>query len=649
MRLPSIVLVASLHAVAINAAAIALEHVLGDHDAPARRSNFQVPDPPEPEPIIVTELPLPPVAPSDDVGSCSAEINPRGTGCIAKIRASFQTGNFLPDSLHIVVVMNFTGAPAAPDPASVYNGVQLSIVKIDGATFPNGDAWKCITCGVPAINQVGRNSAMDYPQAFWDGSRVLVGLNIVDCGIFQLSSPQCTPETTYIYPLRWNNNVDGSGAGGSIRELRLHPDGVHLGFNSITVFNGKMGQYGYFSRLQFNPEPTTGTPLSPRYDLVNVTRLFNPEILQPISVEGNGTQLRVNSQAISIGELRGFSGRGTEVTYVGTPVESSNIDVFAADLTTGAVRRLTSNPEYVDPVDISPDDQWTVVDDTRGTNRQMFIAGMRNIPPITDIVSTTVTSSTRNNGDRRFFEVFLIDRYGDRGLYQGQKVNGEGDGSPGSVNDPYWNAMADPKWSHDGTRIAFFQALTVAPACGGENPLPCPISTAQGGREYRAMIAYLASRAPITQLPVAPVSDTVPWGVPYVAGSTAPARPFPPEGLYTLAGGITGSANINITWDASKRSPQTVAVEYNNFSYDGITILSGTEEVSVSNPSPTLNHIDWFSDLRSIGERGIISTKKTSEDGFHLDIDVLINDFSATGTMTTTVDGIAYEQPMNGT
>jgi hypothetical protein len=170
---------------------------------------------------------------------------------------------------------------------------------------------------------------------------------------------------------------------------------------------------------------------------------------------GDGTQLRCNPESISVGELRGFSGTGEEVTYIGSPIESNNIDVFAAHLTTGEIRRLTSNPEYVDPVDISYDNEWTVTDDTLGTNRQLFMTGMRGIPPITDIISTSAASSTRNNGDRRFFNVWLIDRYGGRGSYNGQKVNEAGDGSPGSINDPLWNAIADPKFSPDSTHIVY--------------------------------------------------------------------------------------------------------------------------------------------------------------------------------------------------
>ena len=38
-----------------------------------------LPAPPQPEPIDILELPLPPVAPSNITGACSASINPHNT------------------------------------------------------------------------------------------------------------------------------------------------------------------------------------------------------------------------------------------------------------------------------------------------------------------------------------------------------------------------------------------------------------------------------------------------------------------------------------------------------------------------------------------------------------------------------------------
>ncbi|KAJ8132233.1 hypothetical protein O1611_g1394 [Lasiodiplodia mahajangana] len=566
-----------------------------------------VPDPPAPEPVTIVELPLPPVT----TGSCTPEINPKGTGCIGQgmYGDGFQSGSFLPDGRHIVAYVTFAGAPEAPDPASVYNGSQIILIKTDDTLFPNGDAWKCVTCGVPAENALGKSDTWDYPHAFQDGKRLLVGTNIIDCGEFLLTDAECTPERTFIYPIRWNVTPDGSGAGGSIRELRIHPDNVHLGFSSFVISGGAISQFGYFSRLQFNPSPETGEPLVPRYDLVNVTMLYSPNNTPPWTV--NGDQIEFHPLSNTVGELRGFSGRGGEVTFIGYSVESCNIDLFAVELATGVVRRLTAHPEYADPLDISPDDEWTAVMDTRGTGRQLFMAGMRGVPPLIDMVATTVASSIRNNHQRRFFELYMIDRYGDRGEYFGQKINAAGSGVAGSgaINDPEWNGRADPRWSPDGTKIAYWQDLTASPACGE------------------------------------PVSDIVPWGTPYVPGDPAPPLPRVDQGTYTLLGAASGSAKVTITDNADGASVKSVAVEYDNYTDDGINFINGWENYTRSNPSPTLEIGDWYSDMVRTGETN--STKKTSPDGFHLSVDTLINIFEANGTLTTIVDSDVYLQPYN--
>jgi hypothetical protein len=361
-----------------------------------------------------------------------------------------------------------------------------------------------------------------------------------------------------------------------------------------------------------------------------------------------GNQIFITPDAITVGEFRGFSGRGNEASYIGFDAESSNIDVFATDLTTGKIRRLTSHPEYCDPVDISPDDNWSVVMDTRGTGRQMWVSGMRGIPPLTDLVSTSAVASTRNNGNRRFFQPWIIDRYGDRGTYIGQKVNEAGDGSPGSVNDPQWNGAADPRWSPDGTKIAYWQALTVSPACGGQNPLPCPNITASGGRTFRFMLAHLTSRSPLHLPPVETHSDVIPWGVTYVPENDSTDLYSPPRpGLYTLEGKASGSASVNLSNDSVGDAIRTVSVAYANFSNDGINILNGVENVTGYSSTPTLIHLDWYSDLISTGNT--TSTKKTSADGFHLDIDLMLNLFEANGTLTTVIDDTVWKQPENGT
>jgi hypothetical protein len=280
---------------------------------------------------------------------------------------------------------------------------------------------------------------------------------------------------------------------------------------------------------------------------------------------------------------------------------------------------------------------------------------MEGIPPVTDIISVSAVASIRNNGLRRFFQPWLIDRAADRGTYQGQQLDA-GDGKPGSISDPNWNGMADPRWSPDGTSVVYWQALVTAPACGDPNPLPCPTSTEPGGRRTRVMLARLTSRKP---LPIAkhamkPISDTVPWGVKYVTGEQAPLRWYPPAGTYTLKGKKSGSAQVVFEWaNANEHVPTSISVAYDNYSDDGIRVLNGTEKVGRQTVSTYVSHIDWESDLHQTvtetGKKPLTVTKITSPDGFHLTISLLDNLFDATGTLTTTVGDQTYTQPANGT
>lgn len=136
-----------------------------------------IPDPPQPEPIQVIELPLPPVAPSNDMGSCTPDINPHRTGCILQGLGDyeFQAGDFSPDGLHVIVNVKFVGAPEVPDLAAIYDGEQLILVKTDGTTFKNGDTWKCLSCGVTEKQMIAIDPQRDYPHVFRSGDKALWG------------------------------------------------------------------------------------------------------------------------------------------------------------------------------------------------------------------------------------------------------------------------------------------------------------------------------------------------------------------------------------------------------------------------------------------------------------------------------------------
>mgnify|MGYP007085895338 FL=1 len=161
----------------------------------------------------------------------------------------------------------------------------------------------------------------------------------------------------------------------------------------------------------------------------------------------------------------------------------------------------------------------------------------------------------------------------------------------------------------------------------------------------RLMLAKLASRSPLPPQPVAQLPEFIPWGVPVQAGDPLPVRPVPTPGTYTLEGKVSGSARVEIIGNGT--SIDTIAVRYRDFSDDGVNTLAGTENVTVTRQSFSASRVDWYSDLSS--RVGTKSSKRTGPGGFHLQIDALVNMFNATGTLVTTIDGVVYEPPANGT
>ena len=570
--------------------------------------------------ISISELPLPPAAPSAAIGSCTTAINPHGTGCLGTIEGPGK----LPDTRFVVVDVTFAGAPVG----SVYTGAQTILIRTDGRRFPSGDPWKCLTCGTPDSHKAGLNPDIStYPDGFPDGKRILIGANILDCAPYRVTDPACTPDKVHIYPIRWNTTADGSGPGGGIRELRLNPDGVHLGWNHFVLTGTQYDEFGFMGRLVFDPAPTTGTPLTARYDLAAVTELFNPAPRYQPYVAKPGNRLVYNPAGM-IGEFRGWSSDGRSALGIQS-YESDSVDAFETSNATGRSRPLTRHAEYVDPIRMSPDGRWTLAEELAGTGRMDFMSAMEGIPPITDQLPTTAhVSGLHDNGDRRFFLPYLVSTRTGRGV----RLDYDG--------DPNWNARADPSWLADGSGVVWSETMVTAPACGGTNPLPCPVSHEPGGRTSRLLIARFPGRHSVHQ--VAPVPDTVAWGTPYTPGATLPVRPHLPAGTYTVSGKVRGSASVVIT-----ENPRKIQVAYRNYSDDGSHIINGTESAASVGP-PYASTVTLHENLTLGGRR--TGTKTTSEPGgLQMLPQVLASDWEATGTLTTTIDGRSYSQPANGT
>ncbi|MQY21455.1 hypothetical protein [Nocardia macrotermitis] len=572
--------------------------------------------------FTLAELPAPPTAPSTDAGSCTHTINPHDTGCLRPAWGALgAVGAYYPSSDYMLIGAQFAGAPTS-GPTSGYTGSQVLLVHTDGKTFPNGDPWKCLTCGVayPAnFGSASGNNTFTYPiNGFHDGKRALAGSAVIDCGSYQFADPRCTPAQLRAYPLYWDN---GTGKPGQLREARLNPDDRHIGFSYLITSATQFDEYSFAGTLGFDPANS-------RYDIGGVRVLYNPApAYQPYTVE-SGNRLRFNPAGM-IGEFRGWTADGRSALGIQS-YESDNIDAWATDNVTGRSRLLTRHAMYTDPMAASPDGRHLLSEQLLGSGRMDFLGGMQGVPPLTDQAGTTGhVSGLHDNVNRRFFLPHLVDPT------TGRSEQLEPDGN--------WNTAADPAWLADSSAAVWAENL----ACGA-NPTPhtCADSTEPGGRNSRVMIARFPGFGP-TPPPSVPTAPDTTWGLPYQPGQAIPARPHLAAGSYTVRGSASGTAEVVVTENSSKSLVMTLAVTYSDFSDTPGVVLNGTESV-VRESDSAISAMTLHENLRMTGRhRG---TKQTSEpNGFTMSPALLQSNFQVTGTLTITIDGHTYTQPANGT
>ncbi|MEU6375841.1 hypothetical protein [Streptomyces sp. NPDC046909] len=581
--------------------------------------------------VDIKELPVPPTVPQD--GVCT-----HPTGCVSADWGGIGTPGSARDPKYVFLGLTYAGAPES-GPASIYRGEQIAVVRTDGSTFPNGEAWKCITCGASYGSEIATDQ-FDYPPAneLPDRRRVLVGNGILECGVdgtkYAVTDPRCTPARTRITPIYWNDRPlfetrpNGMNNG---REWRLSPDGVHMTWNVVDF--QALTAIPYVGRLEYDQQ-------NQRYHLTKVSALVNPDpAFQPLVVEPNN-QLRLN-QAGMVGEPRGWTADGRATLGIQS-LNADSMDAWATDLATGASKPLTRQAHYTDPMAMSPNGRWLLAEEVNGSGRLDFLSGMPGIPPLTAQAGTApYVAGIRNEGNRRYFSPWLVNPATGRGF----QIN--------AGSDPDWNAAADPAWLADSTAVVYTENL----ACGA-NPAPhrCADSIEPGGRNSRLMIARFPDFKPSVPVALAPVSDTT-WGVPYDPNAPAQQTIKPvPTGTYTLRGKNQGSATVRVTNNEADTQTLTIAVQYSDYSDDGANVINGTEQVErgsnaalgCSPGTPlALACLTWTEDLTLSGRH--TGTKRTGPEGFTVGPSVMLrNDFQAVGTLSTTIDGTTYTQPANG-
>jgi hypothetical protein len=192
----------------------------------------------------------------------------------------------------------------------------------------DGTNLQCLSCGVsPEIT--GR---LTEPYEFQDGSgRILVRVGPQDApsthAILELENPSGPQIVPVLIPAGTGTVIDAQ------REMRIAPDGQHVGFSQIRLDTGNYaGIVPVVGRLQ---RTDAG------YQVVDA-RVVNPT-----------------------GELKEFTPDGKGVLVFGGLYEAGNADNIRVDLATGEVTRVTANLDYDEVLELSPNGQWIAVGSMR--------------------------------------------------------------------------------------------------------------------------------------------------------------------------------------------------------------------------------------------------------------------------------------------
>ncbi|MEN4479499.1 Ig-like domain-containing protein [Mycolicibacterium cosmeticum] len=289
----------------------------------------------------------------------------------------------------------------------------------------DGTGLQCLTAGLaPELT-----TNLSKPFVFDDGNRVLLSAG---------TQSDSGGETADHYILECAGGVSSCGAGSSLlqinvptavapgvtviqkeRELRVAPDGIHVGFTQLLGAGPATQLVSSVGTLQ---RSETG------YDVVDARVVYVG------------------------GELKNFTpdGKGVMVTDFSGKYEAGNADDVLVDLRSGQVSRLTGNLDYDESVDMSPNGEWLAVGSSRTRD---YLTPMSQILRPT-FVPAYVVFPTFQAKKGTLNQAWVVSRddelAGENGVFLG-------DSTGAYISVPVAN------WSPDGDSIAFWERSATDP------------------------------------------------------------------------------------------------------------------------------------------------------------------------------------------
>lgn len=442
-----------------------------------------------------------------------------------------------------------------------FDGMHIATVVPDGSDF------QCLTCGISP----GTPPLMK-PIAFDDGRRVLVRVGnqtpftngthaVLECNpsVVQCDEAALVPVEVPADPLIIQPQ----------REFRVAPGGNRVGLTQM--------------RANRRGDPTYVAIVAGLRREVDRYVLDDPRVVS------------------DRGELKQFSPDGS-VAYVSEFVEgpeAGNGDVMAIDLKTGESSRLTTFPDYDEPVEPSPVSEWFTVGSARGAAIFEPLAQVRR-PNVIGAALSPMALYLFNTYRDELLEPWLITARSEADGEMGVLLN------PGSIAAG-WEGRMIPNWHPDGNRVVFWEADVDSTAGSADAGSRLVVSTVDG-------------LGPGTERP-APTTPDLGWA-PSLAGYS-PGGPYIPE---SREGAVSGRMDVTVTSAASL----TIDVTYTGFSDDGEWVLDGTEWIlNVGGPTGS---VEYAADIQVSG----------GHEGYLRAVDVRGNAIAGfTGRIESAVDGAA--------
>ena len=421
-------------------------------------------------------------------------------------------------------------------------------VPAAGGAGSGPGAARCVTCGFadrPAIDG-------GFTYAFPDGRRLFLAHELGgDGGVDTAANAdayilECTPSVADCASHRYLP-VDMSADKGSKyivqrRTWHLAPDGVHLGWSEIRLDGSIM----VVARLERQ---------SDRYVAAD-QKVVNPHGLSGAS----DRNVEHWENASQLYELKSFVDGGRAILAL--TEKGANVDVVKVDLRTGAVRRMTSNPDWDEDGALSRDGALEVLYSWRTRHR---IDAMGWIPQLHGFNAMGVAAAVAPyyvstwQGFQCDLSPWLLPGTGDAGgALTGQPLNVYGNGlTPGN------NLSGQQFWSPDSTSVLLQERTTTRPAAGVNEQV-----AQKGLTPSRVLVAHIR-RAPTK--PAAIASSAV--------GSWAPSPTTYSETLdsnatVTLRGSPGGTVKLVYKGSLAEGS---WSMSYNRYTEDGRTFLTGTQ------------------------------------------------------------------------